>query len=148
MSACFINAATEPIRTNAERVLLRLVFLHGTGTLNSWDTKENILGDIILTEPQVDFIWESDGASGGPPGELPPALNAADGPPDVFHPVLSLLHVRRLEEVLLLLFRGDLENQLNRRFHLFDTYTPVLSACGEVVEMAPLPSSFQSPGMD
>lgn len=87
--------------------------------------------NIILTEPQVDFITESDGASGGPPGELSPALKAANGPLDVFDPVLSLLHVRRLEIVVLLLLRGDLENQLDRRFPLFDShmYTTFASLC-------------------
>lgn len=85
----------------------------------------------FLAAPQVDFIREADGASGGLPGELLPTLEACDGPADVFDPLLSLLHVRRLEEVVLLLFRCDLENQLSGSFYLFRhaTRTPVLSSC-------------------
>lgn len=62
---------------------------------------------------QVDGVGQADRAPRGPPGKLPAPLDAGYGPLDVFDPVLSLLHVRGLEEVILFLLSGDLENQLN-----------------------------------
>lgn len=62
---------------------------------------------------QVDCVRQADGASRGLPGKLSPPLQAGDGSLDVLDPKLSLLHMRSLEEVVLLLVCGDLEDQLN-----------------------------------
>lgn len=67
---------------------------------------------ILQNIPQVDGGGEADGAPRGPPGKLFAPLDAGEGSFYVFDPKFSLLHVRRLEEIILLLVCGNLEHQL------------------------------------
>lgn len=67
---------------------------------------------ILQNVPQVDGAGEADGAPRGPPGKLFAPLDAGEGSFYVFDPKFSLLHMRRLEEMIVLLFRGYLEHQL------------------------------------
>lgn len=73
--------------------------------------------------PQIDGLREANGSSCGPPSKLFPPLDAGDGSFYVFDPQFSLLHMRSLEEVILVLVCGNLENQLNRALLVSHTYS-------------------------
>lgn len=79
---------------------------------------------IMRNVPQVDCFLEADRASRGPPGKLFAPLDAVEGSFYVFDPKFSLLHVRSLEEVIVLFVRGNLEHQLREELPASDFPAP------------------------
>lgn len=82
---------------------------------------------ILKNIPQVDGFREADGAPCGLPGKLFAPLDAGEGSFYVFDPKFSLLHVRSLEEVIVLLVRGNLEHQLREELSASDFAAPPLT---------------------
>lgn len=83
---------------------------------------------ILRNIPQVDGFWEADRAPCGLPGKLFAPLDAGEGSFYVFDPKFSLLHVRSLEEVIVLLVRGNLEHQLREELSASDLAAPPQTA--------------------
>lgn len=83
---------------------------------------------ILQNIPQVDGFREANRATRGPPGKPFAPLDAGEGSFYVFDPKFSLLHMRSLEEVIVLLVRGNLEHQLREELSARDFAAPPQTA--------------------
>lgn len=79
---------------------------------------------ILQNVPQVDGVGKADRTPRGLPGKPFAPLDASDGSFYVFDPKFSLLHVRRLKEMIVFLVRSYLEHQLKEEWLASDIASP------------------------
>lgn len=88
-----------------------------------------ILEEVYFNKPQVDGGWKLNRLPGGFPRKPLTSRDALNGLLDVFHPDISVLEMRGLEEVVLLLGGSELHDKLEEN-HFIMIYTcPLHKGC-------------------